>query len=199
MKQDNLYSVFKLNSSDLGTSFEASSMQEAATKFGYGLFHFNQLNSKTKEKPYIFQCENVNSGEKLEYQAFLILKGTIKTPLIVTRRIAKKCRNDLMNYQIDSDVFENSEEDLTASNSYNTLEHDHDIGSNLDEVLVHTLINYFGYPSFRPLQKDIIKATMTGRNVLGILGTGSGKYLLHSCFLQYCQSILLWLLYLPSL
>lgn len=89
-------------------------MQEAATKFGYGLFHFNQLNSKTKEKPYIFQCENVNSGEKLEYQAFLILKGTIKTPLIVTRRIMKKCRNDLMNYQIDSDVFENSEEDLIS-------------------------------------------------------------------------------------
>ena len=89
-------------------------MQEAATKFGYGLFHFNQLNSKTKEKPYIFQCENVNRGEKVEYQAFLILKGTIKTPLIVTRRIMKKCRNDLMNYQIDSDVFENSEEDLIS-------------------------------------------------------------------------------------
>ena len=40
---------------------------------------------------------------------------------------------------------------------YNTLEHDHDIGGNLDGVLVHTLINYFGYPNSRPLQKDIIK------------------------------------------
>ncbi|KAJ7387576.1 hypothetical protein OS493_000910 [Desmophyllum pertusum] len=51
------------------------------------------------------------------------------------------------------------------------------IGSNLDEVLDNTLHHYFDYPNFRPLQKDIIKSTLSGKNVIGIAGTGSGKSL----------------------
>lgn len=52
-----------------------------------------------------------------------------------------------------------------------------DIGNNSDEVVVNTLHHYFCYPSFKPLQKEIIQATMSGKNVLGILGTGGGKSL----------------------
>ncbi|MFA1820681.1 ATP-dependent DNA helicase RecQ [Virgibacillus oceani] len=42
---------------------------------------------------------------------------------------------------------------------------------NLTEILQ----KYFGYNSFRPGQKEIIKDIMSGEDVLGILPTGSGK------------------------
>ena len=50
-------------------------------------------------------------------------------------------------------------------------------GTTVDEVIDETLHRYFCYPNFRRLQRDIIKATLSGKNVLGILGTGSGKSL----------------------
>jgi ATP-dependent DNA helicase RecQ len=41
------------------------------------------------------------------------------------------------------------------------------------------LKRYFGFASFRPLQRDIIRATMEGRDVFALLPTGGGKSL---CF-----------------
>ena len=40
-----------------------------------------------------------------------------------------------------------------------------------------TLRNYFGFPSFKPLQKETIISTMAGKNVLAVIGTGGGKTL----------------------
>ncbi len=37
------------------------------------------------------------------------------------------------------------------------------------------LTQYWGYPKFRPLQKEIIIETYEGRDVLGLLPTGGGK------------------------
>jgi ATP-dependent DNA helicase RecQ len=37
------------------------------------------------------------------------------------------------------------------------------------------LAEHFGFPSFRPLQREIIEEAMAGRSVIGILPTGSGK------------------------
>lgn len=37
------------------------------------------------------------------------------------------------------------------------------------------LVKYWGYTEFRPLQEDIIKSVMDGRDTLALLPTGGGK------------------------
>ena len=45
--------------------------------------------------------------------------------------------------------------------------------------LLHTLHTTFGYPQFRPLQREIIETSLAGRDVFALLPTGGGKSL---CF-----------------
>ncbi|MFT3870344.1 MAG: DNA helicase RecQ [Nibricoccus sp.] len=45
--------------------------------------------------------------------------------------------------------------------------------------LLHTLKTTFGYSAFRPLQREIIEASLAGRDVFALLPTGGGKSL---CF-----------------
>jgi len=49
----------------------------------------------------------------------------------------------------------------------------------MHELLLPLLKQYFGYDSFRPLQKEIMAASLAGRDVVAILPTGAGKSL---CF-----------------
>ena len=37
------------------------------------------------------------------------------------------------------------------------------------------LKKYFGYDTFRPMQEDVIKTILSGRDVLAVMPTGAGK------------------------
>lgn len=46
----------------------------------------------------------------------------------------------------------------------------------MDSQNVHSILKrYWGYASFRPLQEDIIKSVLSGRDTLGLMPTGGGK------------------------
>ena len=49
----------------------------------------------------------------------------------------------------------------------------------MPDLLLDTLNRTFGYREFRPLQRQIIEATLDGRDVFALLPTGGGKSL---CF-----------------
>ncbi|KAK3745407.1 hypothetical protein QZH41_001437 [Actinostola sp. cb2023] len=46
------------------------------------------------------------------------------------------------------------------------------------ELIENTLKHYFGFSSFRPLQKETINASLCGKDVLTVVGTGGGKTLM---------------------
>ena len=44
-----------------------------------------------------------------------------------------------------------------------------------EENIHEILFKYWGFSKFRPLQEDIIKSVLEGRDTLALLSTGGGK------------------------
>lgn len=143
----------------------SSSSFEAATKFGFILSHFHLISSSTTLNVEVI-CECEESGEILVY---LATEGDDKTQRLTLKCIQKGEKEILIEDSVDP--LENSHPQArslrTSSMEMNTSE----------DLVQSTLMSFFKHQSFKSHQKEVIMATMEGRNVLGVLGTGVGKSL----------------------
>ena len=53
------------------------------------------------------------------------------------------------------------------------------VGIERGKIIDNALRQYFGFMSFRPLQRETIMATMSGKDVMTVVGTGGGKTLMY--------------------
>ena len=178
------FSTFNLNCSDIEMSLKGSSQKEAGTKFEHCLFSVNQTATSViiyMKESLTFQCENLESREKVKYRGYVSVNGTEQKPPIVTRKILKRFTSNLTSRT--DQAAKGGIKYASQKANFHTLEHEDDdgvyegIGTTVDKIIERTLHSCFCYQNFKPLQRNITKATLSGKNMLGILGTGSGKSL----------------------
>ena len=68
---------------------------------------------------------------------------------------------------------DNSTDISSDTHQFSNIEVDLETGEMIDNTLKH----YFGFSSFRPLQRETIVSTMNKEDVMTVIGTGSGKSL----------------------
>ena len=107
----------------------------------------------------------------MEYGVFLQSQGEKKIPVIVRSRCLFVDKGDGSETMFGGRSVQIPQ--LVNDNDNNGGK----MSDNLEGLLLSTLREYFGYQEFRPLQKEIVTAALKGENVLGVLGTGSGKTL----------------------
>ena len=56
----------------------------------------------------------------------------------------------------------------------------------MSELTRAVLVKYWGYPSFRPMQEDIVDSVIDGRDTLALLPTGGGTSICFQVRRLYC-------------
>ncbi|CAB4014436.1 ATP-dependent DNA helicase [Paramuricea clavata] len=164
---------FVLNGQGVNIVVQASSEFEAAVSFGYGLCYLGFIDSNTKSVSFV--CED-EEGRICYYDLFN--EGEFKHPIVVKSLFAGRADENVEreNHTSASQLGEKVRPEPAAD--INNLDQCvNTISNDLEELLNRTLNDYFGFDNFRPLQKEIITATLRRENVLGVLGMGSGKSL----------------------
>ena len=157
LKEDSFQS-YRVRNSGLEVTVKASSVFEAAVKMGFLLKEMNVLKPKdptsivvTNEREDRFKYNAIEDGE------------------LVAVQLIEKTMNALEDEALP--IADRAEEGMANLSLYHL-----DINTELVDA---TLRVYFGYDSFRPLQKETIVTTMSGNNVLTVVGTGGGKTLMY--------------------
>lgn len=140
----------------------ASSSFEAAMKFVFFLDERRQLMRETTA-----EIIDVSNGDRFFYDVFHL----DDLPVAELRCVYKSPQSV---YEEEGSIEPTNEQ--TATN--NTFSSPLDFDDN-DEVLDNTLLHYFGYQSFRPLQRETIESTLKGENVMTVVGTGGGKSMMY--------------------
>ena len=169
---------YKVSAVNIVANYSCSSSFEAATKFGLFLLHagIDSSSSACESIEIICECEeskeilsyNLLIGENHKPTVSLLRVVNTSTTVLDDRTETQADKFTLPSWPSESHAYSNSDDTHTAK--------EHDLSSE-EHLVQSTLENVFHYDALKPLQKEIISATVAGKNVLGVLGTGGGKTL----------------------
>ena len=151
------FEYFRVQCGEKHIKVKASSSFEAAVKMAFALRELGQLNIGG-----VYIVVISPNGDEFKYNA---IKADPLAVKLVEKNV-KVAQNVVNSVSTNDDPVV-----ITSSNASARL--DFSNGS----LINTTLRNYFGFPSFKPLQKETIVSTMAGKNVLAVIGTGGGKTL----------------------
>ena len=118
----------------------------------------------------------VVTDSKLQLKELYDVKISNKQVFVELLQVLKQKEeeNDMMNTTERTD-------DTTSSDNYSGMTDTTRLAPSLEfgeGLLKSALTKYFGHETFRPLQKETIEATLAGKSVLTVVGTGGGKTLM---------------------
>jgi hypothetical protein len=163
---------YKVSFLNILANLKASSSFEAATKFGFVLQHVGLASNTTPDSlPLEIVCE---CHESEEIVVFNVVFGVNSKPHVSLLKIENPAKDNSCRVKSDRGSLENTNIPSTRQAAFH---HEACDMSSQEHLIESTLNNFFNHQSFKPLQKEIILATMDSKNVLGVLGTGAGKSL----------------------
>lgn len=153
--------AFVVEGCEMQTTVTSSSSFEAATKFSYFLRSINLLSSSATtvevreaitQNVYVYRCWKTTANMMVELEKMKMIQPPVE---------------------------EGEEIELCAAFTRGESTNDMSTMDTERDVVDRALNEYFGFSSFRPLQKETIMAIMNGQSVLTVVGTGGGKSLMY--------------------
>ncbi len=154
----------------LNVSVQANCSREAAIKMGLLFLELSALRNMSESKNVVV------IDSKLQLKELYDVKISNREVFVELIQVLerKEEENDTMDVTNDASTSTDSDSGM-AETSRSSLITSHQFEEGL---LESALTKYFGHETFRPLQKETIEATLAGKSVLTVLGTGGGKTLM---------------------
>ena len=151
------FEYFRVQCGEKHIKVKASSSFEAAVKMAFASRELGQLNING-----VYIVLILPNEDEFKYNA---IKADPLAVELVEKNV-KVAQNVVNSVSTNDDPVV-----ITSSNVSARLDFSN------SSLINTTLLNYFGFPLFKPLQKETIVSTMAGKNVLAVIGTGGRKTL----------------------
>ena len=156
---------YKVKGFAIESVLTASSTFEAATKFAFWANEVQILQLKPTETTTVEVLDSDN--DRYVYDIYLHdSKPLVELSYFVKHSQSLDDTND--NAAVSGSRAEEDQE-VNASNG--------NVDLDSGELIENTLKHFFGFSSFRPLQRETIVSTMNKKDVMTVVGTGGGKSL----------------------
>ena len=156
---------YKVKGFAIESVLTASSTFEAATKFAFWANEVQILQLKPTETTTVEVLDSDN--DRYVYDIYLHdSKPLVELSYFVKHSQSLDDTND--NAAVSGSRAEEDQE-VNASNG--------NVDLDSGELIENTLKHFFGFSSFRPLQRETIVSTMSKKDVMTVVGTGGGKSL----------------------